>query len=171
MTSQPSLLKRSGDVELLRIIVTTAGLLFLGGLMNDYQSVLRGVYQHTLTLSAVEWVVYTFGAFLIEPILLFGILYYVGTHTETTAHPITLLAGLSIAVVAGSVLGQYVGIEMWGSSAFTKVDVPLVAVWNGLLVPELSSLSYWYALVEPLARDLLTAVAALGLASIVEKTD
>lgn len=168
MTSQSSLLKSGWDSDLLWIFVTTAGLLFLGGLMSAYQAVLRGVYQNTLTLSSVEWVVFTFGAFLVEPILLFGVLYYVGTHTETTAHPITLLAVLSIAVVTGSVLGQYAGIEVWGSSAFFEADVPLVAVWSGLFVPELPSLSYWYALVEPLVRDLLTAVAALGLASIVD---
>ncbi|WP_137286668.1 hypothetical protein [Halorussus salinisoli] len=142
------------------VVALTTAILFLGGLVTAYRAVLRDAIS---TLSSVEWVVFTVGPFLVEPILLFGVLYYVGSRRDVTVSLVGLLPGLVVAVAVGTLLGQYLGVRLWESSAFLN-EVPVVQAWGKLFIPDPRVLAYWRILVEPLARDFLTAVAALALA-------
>lgn len=157
-----------GDWELLLVLALSTGILFVGGLISTYQSVLQAVLSHTLTLSPIEWAIYTVGAFLVEPVLLFAALYYVGSRSEITTSPSTLLAGLGVAVVVGTLLGQFIGVRVWMGAMSSTSDVPLTRAWVGLFVPDPRALGYWRILVEPLVHDYLTAIAAFGLSDMMD---
>lgn len=164
MVPRSTVLDSDSAPELLFVVALTTGILFLGGLTTVYQSVLRENLQNTFTLSPVEWAVFSFGAFLLEPVLLFGALYYVGFRSDGTVPLTTFLPGLGVAAVVGTLFGQYVGIQVWGSAVYSLNDVPFTQARGGLFVLEPPILGFWRVLVEPLVRDFLTAVAALGLA-------
>ena len=151
----------STDSDSLQVIGLTTAILFLAGLTTTYQSALRDTLHSTTTLSPIEWVVFTTGPFLVEPVLLFGALYYVGSRRDIS--PLIALApGLVGAVVVGTLLGQHVGVQLF--SIFSVNDIPLLQARGHLLDPDPRVLAFWRILVEPLARDFLTAIAALALA-------
>lgn len=158
----------STDADSLRVVAVTAAILFLGGVATGYQSTLRDVLHGTGTLSPVQWVAFTVGPFLVEPVLLFGALYYVSSRRATSTSLAALVPGLVGAVVIGTLLGQHFGIQLGSISAVN--DVPLMQARGHLLDRDPRVLAFWRVLVEPLAHDLLTAVAALALGRAVETT-
>lgn len=99
------------------------------------------------------------GPLLIEPVLLFATLYFVGSRDTFSVPLVSLIPGLIGAIVVGNLLGQYVG-----SVLLPGADVPLAWVVNHLFVFELGTIPFWRNLLEPLVRALLTAVAALAFA-------
>lgn len=148
---------RSREVRIL--LSLTAVVTVLHGILIAYQLFLREKSAQTLSLSVAEWVAYTAGPFLVEPILLFGVLYVVGTRFDRVPSPGMLLPGLLASVIVGTILGQFVGEQLfasgWTPLARAEIDVLFRADWPAL--------RYWRDLLEPILRPLLTAVAAIAL--------
>lgn len=142
------------------MVVLAAVLTFVHGVVLALRFFLRDRNAQGVGLSAVEWIAYTLGPFLISPVLLFGVLYYVGTSADELPPVSGLLPGLLIAVTVGGVLGQFVGGQLlatgWTPVAQARIDV--------LIAPDPRSLPYWRDLVEPPVQAVLTAVAAIALA-------
>lgn len=158
---QPSILRDRYASKETRVLMTlTAGVTFLHGLAIALRFFLREKNTQSLGLSGVEMVAYSIGPLLVDPILLFGVLYYVGTRYEGLPSLPILLPGLLGAVLVGTFLGQFVGEEF-----FTSGFTPLAKTnYAPLFAPDLAVLSYWRDLVEPPLRSLLTALAAVALA-------
>jgi len=91
---------------------------------------------------------YTFGSVLLEPILLFVTLYYIGIRFERQVPLVNFLAGLVVAVAIGRILELSVGTEHWippaHFSAVSNVGVPVALL--GVL--------YWRMRLEPSLRGL-----------------
>jgi hypothetical protein len=141
------------------ILALTAGLLFLEGLLIRYRLAVEEVYRNTFALSPIQFVVFIFGPFLVATVLLFAVLYVVGSRVEQRPALSALLPGLAVAVVFGSLVGQ----------RFSPVGHPPAYLYELFLHPfllERMNLYLWRLLVEGLVIDLLTVVAALGLARL-----
>ena len=136
------------------VVMLTAGILFLEGLVITYQLHLKEVYEDTFSLSTFEWAIRIYGPILVEPVLLFGTLYYVGSRFDRPIPLLRLLPGLAVAVIIGGILGQYVGGPPTPLRGGIGVGIPADPTDHLYLQP------VW----EPLLRDMLTAVAALGFA-------
>jgi len=158
----------SAGSESLLVVALTTGILFLEGLATAYQSALRDALHDTGALSLIDWVAFTIGPLLVEPVLLFGALYYVGSRRDLSTSLLALTPALVGAVVVGTLLGQHVGMQSF--SLHSVNDIPLLQARGHLLDPDPRVLAYWRILVEPLARNLLTALAALALARPVDAT-
>lgn len=156
MVSASTVLEPYTERKPLVVVLLTAGLLFVEGVLISYQWFLKNANASGMGLSTIETAVYVFGSFLVEPILLFGVVYYVGSRFDRRIPLVKLLPGLAGAVVVGSVLGQLVGGTIWFP--------PLHLTNVGIRVDPVTLLN-WRDTLGPLVRDLLTVVAALGLAS------
>ncbi len=139
------------------IVTLTALVLFLGGLATAYRDHLQAVNQATIGLSPVETVAFATVSFLVEPVLLFAVLYAVASRVD---HPplTSLLPGLAVAVFLGTYAGQLIGANIW------TLRRGFAAVIGTGLIAEPGILLVFNDVVELLVRDLLTAVAALGVA-------
>lgn len=158
---QPSTLRNRYASKEPRLLLTlTTVVTFLHGIVIALRFFLRDQNAHSLDLSVVEWAAYTVGPFLIDPVLLFGVLYYVGTRCDRLPSLPILLPGLLGAVLVGTFLGQFVGEELfvtgWTPLAQAEIEV--------LFTPDLRTLPYWRDLIEPPIRSLLSALAAVALA-------
>ncbi|WP_410766682.1 hypothetical protein [Haloferax sp. DFSO60] len=144
----------------------TAGILFISGLAHSYQGHTRAIYENTFTLSAFEWIGYSVLPFLIEPVLLFGVLFFVQSRRKPTLSLTQLLPGLFVVVVVGGFSGLFVGARIWGNGA-ANTQYWMYAT-GYLWVIEAFSVRAWVSFLEPFFREFLTAVAALGLARTVQ---
>lgn len=159
--SEPSTLReRYTATESGLLLTLTASITGLHGLAMAMQFLLQEKNTQSLGLSGVEWVAYTVGPFLVEPILLFGGLYYVTKRSTQLPSLPTLVPGLVVAVLLGTFVGQYAGEELfmtgWTPLAQASIDVLFTLDW--------ATLPYWRDLLAPLIRSSLTAVAAVALA-------
>lgn len=160
--SQPSIFcGRVGLTESQLVLILTAALTFVHGIVVALRFFLREKNVQNLGLSGIEWVAYTVGPVLVSPVLLFGVLYFVGTSLDQLPSLTGLVPVLLIAVFVGTFLGQFVGEEL-----FTSGWTPLAQAGSLdiLFRPDLRSLPYWRDLVVPPIRSVLTAVAAVALA-------
>ena len=73
---------------------------------------------------------------------------------------------LGIAVIAGSLLGFFLSGQIWGVTVYSADGASVRVAWSSLLALDPLTIGYWRLLVEPLLRDFLTVVAALGLAQM-----
>lgn len=160
MGQASALRDRYASSDTVPILAVTGTITFLHGVVVALRYLLREQHAQMLGLSAVEWVAFTLGPFLVEPVLLFGVLYYVGVHRDRLPSPPVVLPGLLVAVLVGTALGQVVGEALfptgWTPLARAGIDV--------LFTPDRGVLPYWRDLIEPPIRSLLTAVAAVALA-------
>jgi len=130
------------------------------GVVLALRFLLRERNAQGLGLSAAEWVTYTVGPALVEPALLFGVLYYASARCEQLPPLFRLLPGLAAAVVVGGGVGQLLGAWL-----FPTGWTPVARVGTGaVFVADLRALPVWRDLLEPFLRSLLTAVAAVGVA-------
>lgn len=158
---QPSTLsERYASKESRLVLLLTTGVTFTHGIAIALRFFLREKNSQTFGLSGIEWIAFTVGPFLVSPILLFGLLYYISTRADRLPTVSSLLPGLFLSVVVGTYLGQFVGEQLfqtgWTPLAQARIDV--------LLTPDLRSAPYWRDLLEPPIRSVLTAVAAVALA-------
>ena len=170
MNLDSSLLTRYSKPPALLVLLLTFGMLFLSGLVQAYHAHLATMAQLSATrrlarLSAPAWIIYRAGPFLIDPVLLFGVLYYARTRLTPTCSLTDLLPGLAVAVLAGSLLGQFVGVRLWPPAP----DLPLFALFSpGFYALHYYALHWWLVLITPLVYDLLVVVSALAFAETKE---
>lgn len=151
-------IRRYTDRRVLLVAALTATLLFLHEVVSAYRlSIGRSIRLEPL--STGDWVVFTVGSFLVEPVLLFVSLYYASRHPDERLPMAVLLPTLVVAVVVGCLLGQFVGWRIW------RVYTPLsTALQRNMLLPSPLTLLHWQEFATPLVRSFLTALAAVGLA-------
>ena len=159
-----------GDSNVLLVSGLTAVVLFLGTLAEAYQAALGESYSQTFTLSPIEWITYSFGHLLVEPVLLFVALYYVGSRIGVPSTPTVLLPGLILAVVGGNLVGTWIGANLWTATA---TDLPLIVLFGrtNVFILDPPILKYWEAMIEPLVRDLVTVVAAFSFAGAMQSNE
>ena len=154
-----------------RNVVVTLGLvgllLFVAGLAAMYEAHLRGVYEHQLGLSAFEWVAYGTGAFLVDPVALFVVLFVVSRRFDDSLDVQAILPGVVVTVLVGSALGQFVGSRLFA--------VGVTNLSLGLLVGRAVRITFsfdpfairiWRFALELVVWDFLTVVAALSLGTL-----
>lgn len=166
MVPKATVLKRYAEPTPLLVLALTAGILFLEGLALAYQSHLRDVLDQTGSLAVLEWTAFILGPFLVAPVLLFGVLYAVRSRRQHTLSLTALLPGLVVAVLVGSLSGQYYGHSVWPSLG-TKLSLLVVFPSHLALLGPVGANS-WIDVIEPLVADFLVAVAALAFADVRE---
>ncbi|QLG27723.1 hypothetical protein HUG10_09230 [Halorarum halophilum] len=114
MTLSSSILEPYREWEPRLVVVLTALLLFLDGIVTLYHTFLARKLSHWIELSVVERVAFIPSTFIVEPVLLFVALYYVSRRFDQQVPLVKLLPGLVVAVVVGSLLGDVVGVRIWG---------------------------------------------------------
>ena len=151
--------------------LTTLGLagalLFLGGLASMYEAHLRVVYEHRLALSLTEWAAHGTGAFLVEPVALFVVLFVAARRFDSPPDVLSILPGMVVAVVPGTLLGQVVGAVLFptGPTPLSLLHLVRRALrLTAALEPPV--IRIWRFALELVVRDLLTAVAALALGMV-----
>lgn len=161
MAPRLNALERSLDRQTGLLVAVTVVFVVLDGMLTAYQYHLEEFYQNQLALSAIEWGLYTVGPLLFEPILLFGVLYFLSSRTTPTVRFARLLPALVLAVVVGNLVGQWVGMSLWRPAAF---GLPL-GIFRSYPIfhPDGPVLRAWVLFLEPIARDLLTVLAAIGV--------
>jgi hypothetical protein len=142
-----------------QLLVGLTGLVsLLNGLGVTYQLFLREKNAR-VGLSDPEWVAYTVGPSLVDPLVLFCTLALFASRVDRMPSLPVLLPGLVGAVLLGTLAGQTLG-ERLLRTGWT----PLARASVGTLFTlDLRTLPYWRDLVVPPARSVLTAVAALAL--------
>ena len=146
--------------EPLLIIILTMTILFLDGILSAYHLSLAIKLSHWNPLSSVEWVAHLLGPILLEPVLLFAIVFYVGFRAGEPLSLIKLVPGLVCVVIAGTFLGGFVGAEI------LRVKTPMITIlYTNLLTPHPLTLLDWQEVAEPFVHNLFTTLAALGLAN------
>lgn len=160
MSPTTALLDSFRDRDQLFDLVLTAALMFLDGLAIVYRWFLRDVNQQQLGLSPVDEFAYVFGPILFEPVLLFVALYYTARRIDGEIPVWTLVPGLAVAVVLGSLAGQFTGIDSWPAAP----PLTFVLGYNLWTLLDPLGLLYLQDFLGPLVRAHLTAIAALGLA-------
>lgn len=162
MVHRQSLKGPLSDPNSLLVVGLVAGFSFLGAVATGYQGGLDALFRRTFTLSVVEWTAYTVGPLLVDPLLPFAVLYVVGVRRPVAVSSTSLLVGLCVAAAIGGFVGQLLAMRTWGPAA----TAPIRYVWYAdVLAPDPRIAGLWVRVVEPIARDVLTAVAALGLAA------
>lgn len=146
------------------LVLFTAGILFVDGLALAYESHLRAVLQDTGTLSSTNLFAYLWGSLLVEPVMLFVVLYYVSTRIEQHPSLSRLLPGLLVAVVVGSVFGVSVGGELWRHPMY--YHTLLTSTGHMFTSTHTQTLLSWQDVIIHLGRNLLTVVAALAVARV-----
>lgn len=159
MVRPSTLQERDASTATGTLLATTAGITFLDGIATAMRFFLREKNE-AFGLSTIEWVAYTVGPVLVEPILLFAALYYVTTQSNRFPSLSALLPGLVATVVVGTFLGQYVGERIFMTGWTPLAQAARLQV---LVILDLGGLPYWRDLLEPLMRSSLTAVAAVAL--------
>lgn len=154
-----------------RNVVVTLGvvgmLLFVTGLTAMYEAHLRGVYEHQLALSPVEWVAYGTGAFLVDPVALFVVLFVVSRRLDDSLDVLSILPGVVVVVLVGSVLGQFVGSLLF-SAGVTNLSLGLLVgrAIRLTLSFEPIAIRIWRFALELVVWDVLTVVAALSFGTL-----
>ena len=150
----------SPETELRLVVTLTAVFASVHGVVLALTFALREKNAQALGLSGAETVLYVLGPFLVEPVVLFVVIYYVGSHCDRLPSLPGLVPWLIGAVVVGSVSGQFAGEALFvtGWTPVAKADLASLPILDSRVLP------YWRDLAEPPVRALLTALAALALA-------
>ena len=163
---QPSSIRDQYVPTETRLILGAIALVtFIKGFVMNYQFLLREKNAQMGGLSTVEGIVYVFGPIIIEPFVLFGVVYYLGSRTDRPPSLLVVLPGLIGVVLLGIFGGQFVG-----NSLFPTGWTPLYqATQQALFQPNVLTYSVWRDLLMPPVRAILTALAALALVKSVSE--
>lgn len=154
--------KRYADTDAWVILALTTAIVGLHGIAVAYQLLVRERNSGGFTHLGFEWVAYTVGPLLVEPLLLFVVLYVASRKLDERPSVIGMLPGLMIVVIVGTVLGQYLGEQLF-TSGWTPLAM-LLGDGTAVLRLDLYVLPNLRDLLVPPVRSVLTSVAALALA-------
>ena len=141
--------------------------LFFGGFAAIYEIHLRDVQSHTFSLSPFEWVVFTTGDFLLDPVILFVVLFVVARRVDSPLDVQSILPGAVVAILIGSLLGQAIGTLIFRTGTMTLLLglVTRPEFWHFTSFHPFIVL-FWRSALEPVTADLLTVVSALSLGKL-----
>lgn len=160
MSPPYALLESFRDSAHRRLLALTAVIMFFDGLALVYRWFLRRLNEQQPGLSQANEFAYVFGPILFEPVVLFVALYYAARRIDGELPVWTLVPGLAVAVVLGSLAGQFTGIDSWPAAP----PLAFVLGFNLWTILHPTGIIYLQDFLGPLVRALLTAIAALGLA-------
>ncbi|ELZ75005.1 hypothetical protein C455_16690 [Haloferax larsenii JCM 13917] len=167
MSRYSSLLDPYRDRNVAITLGVIALILFFRGFTATYGVYLNGVQSHTFSLSLFEWIVFVLGAFPFDPVTLFIVLFVAARRFDTPLDVQSILPGVVVAILTGSLLGQATGFFVFRTikwnlllALVTRSEFWNVASFHPFLV------LLWRLALESVTADLLTVVAALSFGTL-----